>query len=213
MNWLSKTIGSSIGKKLLMALTGLSFCGFLTTHLLGNLTVYGGSDLFLSYVHHLHSMGVLIPVAEVGLLTLFVIHVIVGIVLFLKNSASRPNRYAVNKNAGGRTLGSGTMPYTGLVILGFIIYHLVNLRFADHVAQNAWQILTAELASPLNTGLYIAAMVFVAVHVSHGFWSLFQTVGLSHPKYMPAIKGFGVLFSLVVGIGFGFIPVFLMFLA
>ncbi len=209
MNWLLKTMGSSIGKKYLMAITGLSFCGFLTTHLMGNMSVLGGSDTFLAYVHHLHSLGVLIPVAEVGLLALFAVHVVFGVMLFLKNLTSRPAKYCVNKNAGGRTLGSGTMPYTGAVILGFIIYHLVNLRFQDHVARNAWQILNDALASPISVGIYVVCMIAAGIHVSHGLWSAFQTFGLSHPKYMPALKGLSVVFSLIVAIGFGFIPVFL----
>lgn len=213
MNWLSKTIGSSVGKKLLMAITGLSFCGFLTTHLLGNLTLYGGSDLFTAYVHHLHAMGPLIPLAEVILLTLFAVHVVVGLLLFFDNFRSRPVKYAVNKNGGGRTLGSGTMPYTGMLILAFILFHLAGFKFADHETQTVWQIVTGAFSSPVTACLYVAAMVIAAVHVSHGLWSAFQTFGASHPKYTPILKGLSIIFCLIVGIGYGFIPVYLLVLA
>ncbi|HSO19012.1 MAG TPA: succinate dehydrogenase, partial [Desulfosarcina sp.] len=126
MNWITGTLGSSIGKKLMMAVTGFSFCGFLVTHLAGNLTIYGGRDAFNSYAEHLHSLGPLVTAAELVLLTLFLVHVGTGVILFLQNLKARPVRYAVNKNAGGRTLGSATMPYTGVLILAFIVFHLLN---------------------------------------------------------------------------------------
>ena len=208
MDWLIKTVGTSVGKKLLMALTGLSFCGFLAAHLAGNLTLYGGADAFNSYAEHLHSLGPLITVAELGLLALFLVHVLTGLVLFLQNLKARPQRYAVDRSAGGRTLGSRTMPYTGVLILLFIVYHLMNFHFVDKSQTTIFAIVAAAFANPVQMILYIAAVIVVAVHVSHGFWSLFQTVGANHPKYMPAIKALGILFAIMVGVGFGFIPVY-----
>jgi len=208
MDWVIKTLGTAVGKKLLMAVTGLSFCGFLAAHLAGNLTLYGGADAFNSYAEHLHSLGPLLTVAELGLLTLFVVHVLTGLVLFLQNLKARPQRYAVDRSAGGRTLGSRTMPYTGVLILLFIIYHLMNFHFVDKSGTTIFAIVAGTFASPVHMVLYIAAMVVVALHVSHGFWSLFQTLGANHPKYMPAIKVLGLLFALVVGVGFGFIPIY-----
>jgi len=208
MDWVIKTLGTAVGKKLLMAVTGLSFCGFLAAHLAGNLTLYGGADAFNSYAEHLHSLGPLLTVAELGLLTLFVVHVLTGLVLFLQNLKARPQRYAVDRSAGGRTLGSRTMPYTGVLILLFIIYHLMNFHFVDKSGTTIFAIVAGTFASPVHMVLYIAAMVVVALHVSHGFWSLFQTLGANHPKYMPAIKILGLLFALVVGVGFGFIPIY-----
>lgn len=208
MDWLIKTVGTSVGKKLLMALTGLSFCGFLAAHLAGNLTLYGGADMFNSYAAHLHSLGPLLTIAELGLLALFLVHIFIGVVLFLQNLKARPQRYAVNASAGGRTLGSRTMPYTGVAILLFIIYHLMNFHFVDKSDTTIYAIVSGTFASPAHMILYIAAMIVVAVHVSHGFWSLFQTFGANHPKYMPAIQVIGTLFAVAVGVGFGFIPVY-----
>lgn len=208
MDWVIKTLGTAVGKKLLMAVTGLSFCGFLGAHLAGNLTLYSGADAFNSYAEHLHSLGPLLTVAELGLLALFVVHVVTGLVLFLQNLKARPERYAVDRSAGGRTLGSRTMPYTGLLILLFIIYHLMNFHFVDKSRTTIYAIVSGTFANPVQMVLYIAAMVVVAVHVSHGFWSLFQTLGANHPKYMPAIKVLGLVFALVVGVGFGFIPIY-----
>ena len=208
MDWLIKTVGTSVGKKLLMALTGLAFCGFLAAHLAGNLTLYGGADAFNSYAEHLHSLGPLITVAELGLLALFLVHVLTGLTLFYQNYKARPQRYAVDHSAGGRTVGSRTMPYTGVLILLFIVYHLMNFHFVDKSHTTIFAIVSGVFADPVQMILYIAAMIVVAVHVSHGFWSLFQTFGANHPKYMPAIKLLGILFAVAVGVGFGFIPVY-----
>ena len=208
MDWLIKTVGTSVGKKLLMALTGLAFCGFLAAHLAGNLTLYGGADAFNSYAEHLHSLGPLLTVAELGLLALFLVHVLTGLVLFLQNLKARPQRYAVDHSAGGRTVGSRTMPYTGVLILLFIIYHLMNFHFVDKSHTTIFAIVAAAFANPIQMILYIAAMIVVAVHVSHGFWNLFQTLGANHPKYMPAIKALGIILAVVLGVGFGFIPVY-----
>ncbi|MDM8550355.1 succinate dehydrogenase cytochrome b subunit [Desulfobacterales bacterium HSG2] len=207
MNWFTNTLGSSIGKKLMMAITGLCFCGFLVVHLIGNLTLYGGKDFFSAYVEHLHSYGPLVTVAELGLLALAIIHVLTGLTLFFGNLGARPEGYKVNKNAGGRTIGSLTMPYTGILLLAFIVLHLIQLRFVNYdETMTVFQNVSNTLSQPAYVIIYIAAVIVAAIHVSHGFWSAFQTLGANHPKYMPLIQGVGIVFSLVVGIGFGLIP-------
>ncbi len=215
MKWLTTTLGSSIGKKLLMAVTGLSFIGFLAGHLAGNLTIYGGADAFNGYAEHLHALGPFLAVAEFGLLGLFVIHVLVGLVLFWQNLRSRPVRYAVNKSPGGKTIGSATMPYTGVLILLFILFHLNNFSryIIDQSGTTIYQIVSNAFQNPVYVGLYVLAMFVVALHVSHGFWSLFQTIGLNHPKYMPAITAAGLVLSVVFALGFGFLPVYIAFIA
>ena len=207
MDWLIKTAGTSVGKKLMMAVTGLAFCGFLGTHLAGNLTLYGGADAFNSYAEHLHALGPLLSLAEFGLLALFLVHIFTGLTLFYQNFKARPERYVVNRAAGGRTLGSRTMPYTGILILAFVIYHLINFHFVDKSNTTIFAVVSGTFSDPLPVVLYIAAMAVVAVHVSHGFWSLFQTFGANHPKYMPAVMAVGLLFSIAVGVGFGLLPV------
>jgi len=208
MDWFIKTAGTSVGKKLMMAATGLAFCGFLAAHLAGNLTLYDGADAFNSYAERLHSLGPLLTAAEFGLLALFLVHVLTGLTLFYQNFKARPRRYAVDRSAGGRTLGSRTMPYTGVLILVFIIYHLLNFHFVDKSSTSIFAIVSGFFTDPVQVGLYIAAVIVVAVHVSHGFWSLFQTFGANHPKYMPAVMVLGILFSIAMGVGFGFIPVY-----
>jgi succinate dehydrogenase / fumarate reductase cytochrome b subunit len=209
MNWLINLIWSSIGKKLIMAITGLCFCGFLAVHLAGNLTLYGGSDLFSAYAEHLHQLGPLITIVEWGLLLLAVTHVIAGMILFYQNQMARPVRYKRNKSAGGRTIGSATMPYTGALLLFFIIIHLIEFHFADKIDRTMYQIMLSTFSNPVKTACYISVMIIAAFHISHGFWSAFQTLGANHPKYMPFIKGASTAFSLIVGIGFSSIPIYM----
>ena len=208
MNWFTNTFGSSVGKKMMMAVTGLFFCVFLVLHLAGNLTLYMGKDVFNSYAEHLHSLGPLLTLAEWGLLIFAVVHISTGLLLFYQNFKARPERYAVSKRAGGRTLGSATMPYTGVFLLLFVIYHLLNFHFVDKTHTTIFQIVSNAFAQPSYVLIYTFAMIIAAVHVSHGFWSAFQTLGANHPKYTPFLRGLSLIFSLIVGIGFGFIPVY-----
>ena len=208
MNWFTNTIWTSVGKKLMMAVTGLFFCVFLTLHLAGNLTIYMGKDAFNSYAEHLHSLGPLLTLAEWGLLIFAVTHISTGLLLFYQNFKARPTRYAVNKRAGGRTLGSATMPYTGVILLLFVIIHLFNFHFVDKTHTTIFQIVSNAFAQPSYVLIYTFAMITAAVHVSHGFWSAFQTLGANHPKYTPLLRGLSLVFCLIVGIGFGFIPVY-----
>ena len=213
MSWFTKTFQTAIGKKLLMAVTGAGFVLFLLIHLIGNLTLYFGKGIFLSYVRHLHALGPLITVAEIGLLVFAVIHVTTGTLLFFQNLAARPTRYAVKKNGGGRTLSSATMPYTGFVILLFIILHLINFRFVADPEQMLYQVVSHTFSLWGYACIYTLAVIIVAIHVRHGFWSLFQSIGLNHEKYMPFIRSAAVVFAVIAAIGFGFIPVYIGFIA
>jgi len=210
MNWLIRTFSSSIGKKQIMAVTGLGFCLFVVIHLLGNLAIYGGKETFLSYVERLHAFGSLVTLAELGLAAFAVLHIGIGLLLYIRNVQARPVRYAVTKRAGGRTLGSITAPYTGLLILVFIVVHLLKFRFVDKTATNDFLILSDTFSQIGYVVFYIVGVAVVAVHVSHGFWSGFQTIGLNHPKYMTLIQRFGIVLSVALGVGFASIPVYML---
>jgi len=208
MKWLIQTFGSSIGKKLLMAVTGFGFMMFLSVHLAGNLTIYGGAETFNAYAQRLHSLGVLLTAFNLGLIGFAVIHVLTGLILFIQNFKSRPDRYSMDKPAGGRTWSSVAMPYTGLVTLVFVIFHLLNFTFVDKTNTKIFEIVSSAFANPVYVVLYIIAVIVVALHVRHGLWSAFQTLGANHPKYMPAIMGLSLIFGLLIGFGFGILPVY-----
>jgi len=192
MSWFIQTCTSSLGKKYIMAITGLMLGGFLLVHAAGNSTIFWGRSAFLAYAEHLHALGPLIPVAEIILLTIFLLHIITGINLFLQNLQARAERYAVSRATGGRTWGSRTMPYTGLAILLFILMHLVNVRFTDQSVPIA-DIVDNVLTHPFYSLLYTMGMLVLALHISHGFWSLFQTMGINHPRYNGFIRISGAL--------------------
>ncbi len=208
-NRLILTMNSSIGKKLIMAISGLGFCIFLISHLTGNLIIYAGKDSFNSYAERLHALGPILILAEIGLLFLGVVHISTGAYLSYQNFRARSGRYKKKKNAGGRTIGSSTMPYTGFLILIFIIFHLIDFHFVEKADRSIYQIVLETFSNPGYTIFYILSMAVVATHVDHGFWSLLQTLGINNLEYMPILRMVSSAFSLFVGIGFGSIPVFI----
>ena len=207
MSWFSSAIGSSVGKKLLMALTGLAFIGFLAAHLAGNFAIYAGKAAFNGYAEKLQSLGPLLYVFRAGLIVFAVVHITTGLVLFLQNRKARPVSYTTYASAGGRTLSSRTMPYTGLIILAFVVFHLFHFTFVDKTAATIFDLVTVAFNRPGVTALYAVAMVIVALHVRHGFWSAFQTIGANHPKYMPTVSVLSLAAGWAVAAGFGLLPI------
>jgi succinate dehydrogenase / fumarate reductase cytochrome b subunit len=213
MNWYLFLLGSSVGKKMLMAVTGLGMIGFLAVHLLGNMMAFAGADAFNGYAAKLHSLQPYLSVFNIGLATLGLVHIVVGIILFFENLKARPTKYTVYRNPGGRTIGSNTMPYTGGLILIFVIFHLLKFTFVDKSITPIYEQMSATFSNPLWVLMYVVAMVIVAVHISHGFWSLFQTFGINHQRFMPLIMKLGLVVTLVFVIGFGVLPLYLLLIA
>ncbi len=198
MRILRRFCGSSVGKKIIMAITGACLASFLVVHLLGNTAIYFGAQAFNNYAAHLHEYDPILKVFEVVLLVLFLVHVSFGVMLFIRNRVARPTRYAVSKSSGGSTLGSTTMLYTGLITLVFIGYHLLYVSFSSSHASIA-DVIQTHLASSFVAGLYIVAVIALAVHLSHGLWSLWQSLGASHPAYDPFLRRGTLGLAIVVG--------------
>ena len=213
MNWYLYLLGSSVGKKVLMAVTGLGLIGFLAVHLLGNFMAFAGAAAFNGYAAKLHSLQPYLSVFNIGLAALGIVHIVIGALLFIDNLKARPTRYHVYKNPGGRTVASNTMPYTGALILIFVILHLFKFTFVDKSTVPIYQQMAATFANPIWVIVYVVAMVIVAVHISHGFWSMFQTLGLNHSSHMVLIMKLGLVVTLLFGIGFGILPVYLLIIA
>ena len=206
MGWIGSLYRSSVGKKSIMAASGLLLSLFLLTHLIGNSVSFLGRDAFNAYAAKLHSVGNLIYVFEAGLLFLFLIHIITGIILYLENIQARPSRYSVSTTEGGRSWGSRTMPYTGAIIIVFIIVHLLNFHFTDKSLAVA-DLVRELLSRPPLAFFYIVSLLTVALHLSHGAWSLFQSIGFNHDKYNRLLLKGALAFSIVVGLVFILIPV------
>jgi succinate dehydrogenase / fumarate reductase cytochrome b subunit len=205
---LSAFLRSSIGRKFLMSLTGAALIGFVLVHLLGNLTLYADKDgaAFNAYAHLLEA-NPLLPLAEIGLAALFVIHIGLGIRTALDNREARPVRYKDLESHGNRTLASTTMIVTGLLVLVFLIVHLLDFRFAERHPDGLAYMLVQRLAGPLGAVVYVVGVVALGVHLWHAFQSAFQTLGLYHPRYRPMVIKAGWALAVIVGLGFATFPV------
>ncbi|MCI5167680.1 MAG: succinate dehydrogenase [Candidatus Electrothrix sp. GM3_4] len=188
---------SSLGRKYTMAVTGLLLGVFLLIHAVGNSFIFLGKAAFNAYAEQLHSLGPLVPAAEFLLLIIFLTHIFIGISLFLKNQDASGSRYAVKTSSGGQTWGSRTMPWTGLIILAFLLLHLFNVRFVDQTLPIA-DVVDQTLAYPLYTLFYLFGITALTLHASHGFWSLLQTWGVYHPRYNSLIRGGAYLVTILI---------------
>ncbi len=180
--WFVKFLTSSIGKKLLMAATGLLLFLFLCTHVAGNATIFMSSEVFQSYADELHSHPLIVLVFSFSLLLVFLAHIVVGLYLFFENRQVSNSGYAVTTRVVKNSFASATMPYTGLFILVFLFVHIFGFTFSpEHMPIS---VTVKELLGNFFYSLfYILAFVALTIHLSHGFWSMLQTFGVNHPRY------------------------------
>ena len=204
MGWLTKFIQSSIGKKVLMATTGILLAFFLVMHLIGNLTLFGGADMFNSYVIKLSSMKPIVRVSEVILTLIFLAHIINGFNLTRKNKLAKPIGYELNTNATS-SFFSRNMGLSGSIILIFLIIHLGTFwrtfQQAHGVDVDYYHIVTASsigFGNPLITAIYIFAIILLGFHLQHGFQSAFQTFGVIDLKYKSIINIIAFLFWFII---------------
>jgi succinate dehydrogenase / fumarate reductase cytochrome b subunit len=210
---------STVGRKLIMAITGAFMVLFVVIHLLGNSSVYVGPDGINSYASKLHGLGPFVWIFRMVMLILLSLHVILGIQLTLENNAARPRQYAVRKTL--RTTFAGkTMIWTGLLIAAFLIYHL--LHFTIQVTNPAissqmnsdvtgrpdvYRMVVLSFKNSAIVAVYGLAMVGLGLHLSHGIQSFFQTFGLNTDRTMPVVTKGGVLAAIVLFAGYVAIPV------
>lgn len=199
---------SSIGRKFLMSLTGAGLMAFVLVHLLGNLTLFADSSgaAFDVYAHAVES-NPLLPAAEIGLIVLFVAHIVLGIRLALDNRDARPARYKELEAHGARSLASLTMPVTGVLVLIFLVVHLLDFRLAERDPQGLAAMVVTRLRTPLAAIVYAAGVLALGVHLWHAFQSAFQSLGLFHPRYRVAVRNAGRAFAVLVAGGFVAFPV------
>lgn len=209
MGWLRRTLNSSIGKKTAMAVTGLVLGLFVAAHLAGLTSIFRGRATFTAYAARLHGLGGLLRLGEIFLLVAFLLHIAVGLLLFLENRRAKPTRYAVRKSSGGQTWGCLTMPYTGLFLLLFLGYHLARFHLNDHAPIDA--LLRESLAQPAIGAFYLLALLALGLHLSHGLWSSLQSLGLSHPKYDAFLEYGGLAISVFITTLFSLIPLLALF--
>ncbi|MBT1702383.1 succinate dehydrogenase cytochrome b subunit [Chryseosolibacter indicus] len=218
MNWFTNFFSSSIGRKLVMALTGLFLILFLVVHLAGNLQLLlnDGGKAFNIYAHTMTS-NIFIKIVGYVNYTMILLHVIWAIWLTRTNKTSRPVGYAVSKNSS--TWSSRNMGILGTLILLFLVFHLQGFWYRMHWGpidtvsydgeeyRNLYAVVDFAYSHLWYTAIYVISMAILAFHLYHGFGSAFQTLGLNHVKYNPVIKFIGVAFAIIVPALFALIPI------
>ncbi|PKM97945.1 MAG: succinate dehydrogenase [Elusimicrobia bacterium HGW-Elusimicrobia-3] len=205
ITFIKRLITTSIGRKAVMAVSGLLLGGFMLVHLAENLLLFRGEAAFNGWVELLLSNPVT-PLLEIALLFIFLAHIVTGVWVRIEDFMNAPRGYEARKWQGGRTIGSATMLYTAAAILAYLVYHLLTFRFVDH-SMGFYQMVTGAFRAPLFVAIYIAGAAALALHLSHGMQSAFQTLGVNHPKYTPFIKIGGMLVAVSM-LGFALISVY-----
>ncbi len=201
-------LGSTIGKKIAMSLSGLMLTGFLIAHLAGNLLFFkdGEHEAFDSYAHTLEG-NPLLPLAEIGLLLLFLTHLFLAFVTTRANREARKTRYAVQASRGERTIASSSMLITGLVVLAFVVVHLLDFRFRERAADGLAAMLARRLSEPVGAGIYFVGVAALGLHLSHALRSALQSIGANHPRFNAAIQRGGLVLAIVLFLGFASFPI------
>lgn len=203
---------------MLMALTGILMVLFLVGHMLGNLSFFWGADALNAYAEHLRALGPLLWIERLIMAGVLVLHVVLGITLFVENSRAKPTRYAVSRYQEASP-ASRSMFYTGLVILGFVIYHL--LHFTVRVTNpgiyeaaahgeghfGVYQMAEMSFQSPWISLIYLAALVAVLIHLSHAVGSFFQTVGWNTDRTRVVVDTGSLALAGIVSAALAAIPI------
>ncbi len=209
-------LGSSIGKKQVMAVAGLAWCGFVLGHMLGNLLYIVGPDAYNGYGHMITS-GAAYYAIEAGLLLTLAVHVIFGIKVSIDNRRARPVGYAVSPKGekGGVNPASKSLALSGLLILVFIVMHLKEFRFGEYFpydlkgkeVRDLHRLMTEEFLKVKDTAIYSFMMIVVGAHLQHALWSGLQTLGLVKAGKELSVRRLSIAFGALVAIGFAVNPI------
>lgn len=201
---------STVGKKAVMAITGAMLFGFVIAHMLGNLQVFLGPEKINAYGALLHSNPGILNAARAGLLLAVILHITSSLQLWSLNKKARPVAY-VRKKSVSSSYASRTMMWSGPILFFFIVYHLLHLTGGQAHPQfregDVYHNLVSGFQQPAAAIFYIIAMILLANHLYHGAWSMFQSLGVNHPKYTPMLKRFAAFAAIVIAVGNISIPV------
>jgi succinate dehydrogenase / fumarate reductase cytochrome b subunit len=211
---------SSIGKKTIVALTGICLVLFVTGHLLGNFTIYLGPDWLNSYAEHLQSLGPLLWVIRLALLAIVGGHILFTMLLWKENQAARPKKY-IASDPIQTTVFARTMRLSGLCVLAFIVFHLAHFTLGivdpaykhmmttldGHEVHDVYRMVVAGFSSWPISILYIAGLFLLMLHLSHGIGSLFQTLGITNRRTRPVIELVTQAIAWLLFLGYISIPV------
>jgi succinate dehydrogenase / fumarate reductase cytochrome b subunit len=210
---------SSVGRKFLMAVTGLLLLLFVVVHLVGNATFFGGPDWLNAYAKHLHDLGPFVWVFRLVMLALIAIHIAVGVQLTLENRSARLQPYSVKENLRS-TFSSRTMIISGLVLLAFLVYHLLHFTaqivtpFSAKANLDAlgrpdvYTMVKLSFHQLFISLVYVVGMIFLFLHLGHGVQSFFQSLGLTNDRTFSGIGKFGTAVAIVLLVGYVSIVIF-----
>ena len=224
MTSLCRQVWTSVGRKILMAATGLGLFLFIIGHLVGNFTLLVGPEAFNGYAHFLEHLahGWFIYAAEGGVVLFFLLHAFSGVKVYRQNRQARRVGYHMEAHAGGaskKTWASRSMILTGPVILVFVVLHVWHFKFGPNVAEgyaaevhgqamrDLYQLVIEEFNKAPMTAAYVLVMVLLGLHLRHGFWSALQSLGLTNRRTLPALVTLSVVLGTVLAFGFIYIPI------
>ena len=205
---------STIGKKAVMALTGLVLLGFVIGHMLGNLQVYLGADALDGYAHKLRTLGPLLWGVRGVLLLALLLHGWMVVDLYARSATARPISYRVY-NTVATNYAAKAMWLSGVVILLFVVYHLAHFTYpglsmsstyAHDAHGKVYQKVVNGFRVPWVSGVYLLAQILLGMHIFHGAWSVLQTLGVSHPSYNIRLRGFARTLAVIIVVGNCSIP-------
>ncbi len=217
MGFLITLCRSSIGKKIIVGVTGLCLCVYLVVHVGGNLLLFkqDGGAAFDEYADTLPSFT-LIRIIEYILYAIFVGHIAMGTYLWLSNRRARPQGYSRNRASETSSISSRTMFLTGSIVFIFLVIHMKTFwytsRFEAGQHFSMFLLVKQVFSDPAYSAFYVLAMFLLGFHLRHGFQSAFQTFGLKSGKFTALVEGIGVIFWLLIPLGFAAMPVYFLFL-
>ncbi len=201
--------GTSVGLKLIMAMTGVLLSGFVLVHMLGNLQVFQGREALNAYGELLHKEPAILWTARAVLLGSVGLHIWAYLVLTRKNQRARPGAPRRLKHRES-TFASRSMRLSGPLVLAFIVYHILHLTTGsahpDYHAGQVYENLVGGLRVPSVAIIYVLSMALLGLHLWHGVWSMFQTMGADQARYRSPARRFATAFTVAVVLGFAVVP-------
>jgi succinate dehydrogenase / fumarate reductase, cytochrome b subunit len=219
MSWLVRFVRSSIGAKIVMALSGFGLYLFVLQHMIAQWLIFAGPDAMNAYAYNLKNMPLVLWGGRAGIILAFVVHILSGVRLAYLQRQARPQAYAMKK-AVRASLASRTMVLSGLVVLAYLVYHLLHFTLgvtnpADFEVKDplgrhdVFRMMVLGFQQPAIVVAYVIANVLVGLHLWHGVSSMFQTLGITRPKKL--VGGIGPFFGLTIAAGFITVPLAVLF--
>ena len=219
---------SPVGRKVLTGATGIGLVAFVIAHMIGNLSYLPGPEAYNGYAHKLLSLGWIFYTIEILLALCFLLHAIIGISIQIRRWQARPVGYKMYKSAGKPSrsgYSARSMIFTGIILLGFLILHLISFKYGPGAAEgytatldngesvrDLHRLMTEKFKEPLYAFGYPIIMILLGMHMRHGVWSALQSLGMMSRRLSPYLYALAAILGVFVAVGFLFVPLYIYFL-